>query len=275
MRRKEGETLMNKTRMKRTFTLLAAAAFSGALCSAAMAQGAPNPGEIARFNHFLDNHPEVAQRLAANPGLVNDPRFMANHPGLQGFLAKHPGVREQLHAAPGQFMYREGHYEWSHGGGPIGAMPGTGAEQVARFDNGYLDEHPEVARQLGANPGLADNPQFLANHPGLDSYLAHHPEVRQELQQHPYRFMSDEWKDQRWDHGYGPHPLANTDHYLDQHPEVAQQLNQHPGLIDDPKYLADHPGLHDFLATHPVARAEWKSHPDRYMHREDRYERNH
>ena len=47
----------------------------------------------------------------------------------------------------------------------------TGGE-VSRFDNGYLDEHPEVARQLAHNPNLVDNPQFRANHQGLDSYLA-------------------------------------------------------------------------------------------------------
>lgn len=70
----------------------------------------------------------------------------------------------------------------------------------------------------------------------------------------------------------GPHPLATTDHYLDHHPEVARQLQRHPGLVDDPRYVAEHPGLHEYLATHPVARAEWKSHPYRYMTREDRYD---
>lgn len=72
-----------------------------------------------------------------------------------------------------------------------------------------------------------------------------------------------------------PHPLATTDHYLDRHPEVAQQLQRHPGLVDDPRYVANHPGLHDYLARHPVARAEWKSHPYRYMIREDRYDQKH
>ena len=45
--------------MKRSFTILSAIIFSGAMSSFAMAQ---TPGEMANFNHFLDNHPEVAPR---------------------------------------------------------------------------------------------------------------------------------------------------------------------------------------------------------------------
>ena len=66
-----------------------------------------NQGELANFNHYLDNHPKVAQRLAADPSLVDDPAFLANHRGLQGFLQTHPGVREEIHETPGQFMFRE------------------------------------------------------------------------------------------------------------------------------------------------------------------------
>ncbi len=150
----------------------------------------------------------------------------------------------------------------------------TGGE-VSRFDNGYLDEHPEVARQLAHNPNLVDNPQFRANHQGLDSYLNTHPYVRTELQQHPDRFMTDEWKHERRENGSGPHPLANTDHYLDQHPEVAQQLNKDPRLIDNRQYVDNHPGLHEFLNTHPDARRQWKSHPYKFTAREDRYDHNH
>lgn len=187
---------MKRTQIKRMVTALAVVVFSGAIRTAAMAQVGPgyNPDisrtEVANFDHYLDRHPEVAQRLAANPQLVNDPRFLAAHPGFRGFMADHPGVREEIHESPGQFMYREGHYEWAHGEG-------------------------------------------------------------------------------------SPHPLVNTDHYLDQHPEVAQQLQQNPGLVDNPKYVASHPGLHEFLTTHPVTRAEWKSHPYRYMTREDKYDQKH
>jgi hypothetical protein len=147
--------------------------------------------------------------------------------------------------------------------------------EVSRFDRGYLDEHPEVASQLGHDPRLVDNPHFLATHPGLDSYLARHPGVRTELQSHPNRCMTDEWKHHRWEDRRGPHPLANTDRYFDQHPEVAQQLDTNPRLIDNREYVENHPGLHEFVENHPDARRQWKSHPYRFIHREDHYDRNH
>jgi len=147
------------------------------------------------------------------------------------------------------------------------------AGPVTRFDNGYLDEHPEVAHQLGANPGLVDNPHFLATHPGLDEYLSQHPEIRTDLQSHPYRFMSDEWRhDLRWDNGYKPYPVARFDNgYLNEHPEVAEQLCHDPRLVDNPQFLAEHPGLDDYFSNHPEIRQELQQHPDRFMAREDFY----
>jgi hypothetical protein len=159
----------------------------------------------------------------------------------------------------------------------VGAMStaAAAAGPVGRFDNGYLDEHPEVAHQLGGNPSLADNPRFLANHPGLDQYLSKHPEVRRDLQQHPYRFMSDEWRHDHYGERGGPRPLATTDRYMDSHAEVARQLNKNPSLIDNPKYVANHPGLHEYLQNHPTARRDWKSHPYRYMAAERHYDQKH
>jgi hypothetical protein len=147
-----------------------------------------------------------------------------------------------------------------------------------RFDHGYLSEHPEIAQQLAQNPSLADNPQFMANHPGLQEYLANHPQVRADLHSHPYMFMGREDQMNGWHEPYnpnGPHPLANTDTYLDQHPEVAQQLQHDPRLIDNQRYVDNHPGLHEFLATHPDARQQWESHPYRFEQRENNYNRNH
>ena len=149
------------------------------------------------------------------------------------------------------------------------------AGPVGRFDNGYLDEHPEVAQQLASNPHLVDNPQFLATHPGLDGYFSQHPEVREELQNHPDRFMAREgYYDAHHDWHYG-RPLATTDRYMDSHPEVAQQLERNPRLVDNHEYLENHPGLREYLHNHPVARRDWKSHPYRYMHAENRYDQKH
>jgi len=146
------------------------------------------------------------------------------------------------------------------------------AGPAGHFDNGYLDEHPEVTRQLEANPGLIDNRQYVEQHPGLHEYLENHPGVRTELREHPYRFMQAERSVDRWDKA---HPMRSTDHYLDQHPEVAKQLGAHPGLVDNPKYMADHPGLREFFEKHPVARADWKSHPHRFLAHEEKYDKSH
>ena len=158
----------------------------------------------------------------------------------------------------------------------VGAI-GTSAiaGPVGRFDNGYLDQHPEVAEQLARDPRLVDNPQFLATHPGLDQYFKNHPEIREELQHHPDRFMARERYYENHGEHDGAHPLASTDRYMDSHPEVAQQLNKNPALVDDPKYVENHPGLHEYLRTHPVARRDWKSHPFRYMAAERRYDQKH
>ena len=159
--------------------------------------------------------------------------------------------------------------------GAMTAASAIAAGPVARFDNGYLDQHPEVAERLGRNPRLVDNPQFLANHPGMDQYFKNHPEIREELQNHPDRFMAREHYYERRGERNGPRPLATTDRYMDSHPEVAQQLGKNPRLIDNSRYIANHPGLHEYLQNHPTARRDWKSHPYRYMAAERHYDQKH
>jgi phage-related protein len=142
--------------------------------------------ELRNFDTFLDSHPQVAKELQRNPALVNDPAYLAKHPGLQQFLAKHPGVREEIRENPQQFMNREHRWDKNHEGITRG--------EVARFDEQYLDKHPEVAEQLAKNPKLIDNRDFVEDHPGLREYLAHHPEIREQLKKHPEKFMKKEAK---------------------------------------------------------------------------------
>jgi hypothetical protein len=71
------------------------------------------------------------------------------------------------------------------------------------------------------------------------------------------------------DHPYVQH----FDNYLDQHPEVSEQLNHDPSLINNPNYLSKHPELQEYLQHHPRIAQAYSKHPDRFMHREHRYER--
>lgn len=139
--------------------------------------------ELNNFDRYLDEHPGIAHDLRSNPNLINNPNWLAQHPGTQDFLRNHPGVNEEFRENPNQFMSRENRFE--RNGGDISR------HEAANADN-YLDRHPEVASQLQRNPRLIDNPQYLAQHPQLQSYLQNHPEVRQDWKQHPYAFEKRE-----------------------------------------------------------------------------------
>jgi len=65
--------------------------------------------------------------------------------------------------------------------------------------------------------------------------------------------------------------VENTDRYLDQHPQVAKRLEKDPRLIDNQQFVDSHQELRRYLHNHPNARHELKSHPYRFMHREERH----
>lgn len=47
--------------------------------------------------------------------------------------------------------------------------------------------------------------------------------------------------------------------------EVSAQLQKNPNLIDDQKYLAQHPRLADYIANHPDAKAKIKQDPKAFF----------
>ncbi len=57
-------------------------------------------GELARFDQFLDSHREIAEQLRKDPSLVNNDRFVKDHPVLQSYLKDHPGIREEIKENP-------------------------------------------------------------------------------------------------------------------------------------------------------------------------------
>src|SRR5215469_14749039 len=87
---------------------LALSAGATALPAPQSAQENQNPDltrqELAAFDRFLDQHPDVAKQLYNNPSVIGDEEFVENHVQLRGFLQDHPKVREELTENPGRFM---------------------------------------------------------------------------------------------------------------------------------------------------------------------------
>jgi hypothetical protein len=234
--------------------------------------------EVVDMGQFLRDHPEVAEQLQKDPKLIDNQRFVDDHPQLHQFLAAHPHVREQFDEHPYAFMHDEDRlYRDEHGNGNGNGNDITRREVV---DMGqFLKDHPEVAEQLQKNPKLIDDKRFVDDHPQLHQFLAEHPHVREQFDQHPYAFMRDEDRLYRDQHGNGNgnditrREVGLMNGFLNDHREVAEQLQKDPRLIDDQKYVDNHPELHAFLADHPEVRQQFDEHPDAFMKDEDRYQR--
>jgi len=139
----------------------------------------PTPQEQqlkGQVDQFLINHPNEAEQLHQNPGLLNDPTWLSQHQGLKEFLDKNPGVQKQIAAHP----------QWFVNAAERSAM--ADARNQLNTTDRYLAQNPGLAKQLAANPQLIDNKQFLSQHPGLEKYLADHPEIRKDWMEHPAKF---------------------------------------------------------------------------------------
>jgi phage-related protein len=232
-------------------------------------------GELANMDRFIDSHPEIGEQLRRDPSLVNDKKFVGNHPALQQFLAEHPGVREEYKENPNAFMNQEQRFDQRQDQ-PRGDRDVTRGE-LANMDR-FMDSHPEIAEQLRKNPSLVDDKKFVGNHPALQQFLAEHPGVREEYKENPNAFMNQEQRfDQRQDQPRGDRDvtrgeLANMDRFMDSHPEIAEQLRKNPSLVDDKKFEKNHPALQQFLAEHPGVREECKENPNAFMNQEQRFD---
>lgn len=75
------------------------------------AAGNGGRSELARFDWFLDGHPDVRHDLMRRPELVDKYEYLQRHPELGEFLRQHPAVRAELLDNPREFMEREARYE--------------------------------------------------------------------------------------------------------------------------------------------------------------------
>jgi uncharacterized protein YlxP (DUF503 family) len=230
--------------------------------------------QLAAFDQFLDQHPEVSQDLRSNPSLVNNEEFVENHAALQQYLQQHPEVREDLNQNPNAVMRQEQRFDRREDR----QADRNGDRDMTRGElnnmNAFLESHPEVAEQLRKDPSLVNDQKFVANHPALQQFLAQHSQVRDELRENPSAFMSADARfDQRQDAQGRPAELANLDRFLDSHPEIAEQVRRNPSLMDDKKWVAAHPELRQFLAQHARLQDELRENPNAFMSAEQRFDR--
>ena len=164
----------------------------------------------------------------------------------------------------------------------------NGRGDVASFDQ-FLDSHHEIAEQLRKQPSLADNKQFLKDHPALQTYLQQNPSVRQRLEQNPEAVMGQEayWEhsgddrtqDRNGNGAYnrnnndnGRGDVASFDRFLDSHREIAEQLRKQPSLGDNQQFLKDHPALQAYLKQNPSVRQRLQQNPEALMGQEAYWE---
>jgi len=159
---------------------------------------------------------------------------------------------------------------------PMAQDDATRAE-LANFDR-FLDSHPDVGRQLEANPSLVTDQNYLNQHPDLAEFLEDHDQLRAQIDANPALFMQRENRFEGTaadrDRDRDRQELANFDHFLDSHPEIAEQLRRNPSLVDDRDFVKNHPALQTYLEDHQGVSQALKDNPNGFMQAENHYDRN-
>ena len=150
-----------------------------------------NRGEMASMDRFLDGHPEIAEQIRKDPSLLTNKRFVDQHPALQTYLQQHPQVRQEVAENPNNFMQQEQRFDrqennYGQSKGRFDSDVNHG--EMASFGQ-FLSGHDTMAQQLTKNPSLANNEEYIANHPELKAYLQAHPGAQAQLKENPQAFV--------------------------------------------------------------------------------------
>jgi hypothetical protein len=166
--------------------------------------------EVTDMSHFLDSHPEIAEQLRRDPSLIDNRQWVANHPALQEYLKTHPDVADQFRANPVAFMGDEDRYQ--HQEGDRDQLSASNRDERNRGEltsfGQFLGGHSNLAADLSTDPSLANNKEYLANHPELNAYLQAHPTVSQQLAQDPQSVMASSSVQQSG--GFSAKPVGPT-----------------------------------------------------------------
>jgi hypothetical protein len=119
------------------------------------------------------------------------------------------------------------------------------------------------------DPSLADNRDFVHNHPALDTFLRDNPGVRDDLREDPSAFMHQEdrinmaenrdVRDPRHDH------MADFGGFLGDHHDIARDLGRDPESVKNREFVQNRPDLDRYLNAHPDVRSDLMANPQDFV----------
>jgi hypothetical protein len=152
---------------------------------------------------------------------------------------------------------------------PKASQTDASREDLANLDR-FLDSHPILERELGSNPSLINDAEYVQKEPDLQIFLEHHPDVKTQLQRDPqYLARRVNFAELTGSNHPGVNARATLDQeeadqlngFFNTHEDLRQLLKQNPALINDSTFLASHPDLQTFVRQHPRAREEFVENP--------------
>ncbi len=137
----------------------------------------------------------------------------------------------------------------------------------------FLDTHSQIESDLRANPSLINDRAYISSHPELQQFLRTHPGVAEEARENPNRLVRREAAFDKSGRDITRGEVGRFDEFLDHHRQVDRDLRKNPNLINDPNYLAKHPGLQQWMQSHPAAAREMRENPKSFMRDERKWEK--
>lgn len=138
----------------------------------------------------------------------------------------------------------------------------------------YLENHPDVDRQLHTDPTLLNKKDFVKNHADLKKFLQNDQWARDQIRRDPNGFMQREDQfvrdqDARRDPA---RDAAEFHQFMDAHPEIGEQVRKNPSLINNRSFADNHPALGRYLRDNPGVRDEFRQNPDAFVRSGDRFD---
>jgi hypothetical protein len=144
------------------------------------------------------------------------------------------------------------------------------SEREQRSWDNYLEDHPQIARDLSHDPELINDARFVHDRRSLDDWLHEHPAAARVIQASPREYIPRGGVTaSRYD--YEPptvEDIQSFERYLDRNWEVAEELYRNPQLINEAGYVHARPSLNDWLDDHPRAARAIQAEPERFLWRQ-------